>query len=150
MQVKKNQEKLLKCPGCRGEQHATACDQPHINMLWTADFMHGPYLTEGRKKRKTYLCVIIDDYSRVLVGAAFFFEESSLSLQITFREAVLTPVAWATMGKTMSPRRAARDSVRPAYGIPHRLYCDYTEKNTMPKNILDSLVNEHFSLNFSA
>jgi transposase InsO family protein len=77
-----------------------AFEMPHINMLWTADFMHGPYLTVGRKKCKTYLCVIIDDYSRVLVGAAFFFEESSLALQITFRDAVLT------------------------YGIPHRLYCD--------------------------
>jgi putative transposase len=77
-----------------------AFEMPHINMLWTADFMHGPYLTVGRRKCKTYLCVIIDDYSRVLVGAAFFFEESSIAFQITFRDAVLT------------------------YGIPHRLYCD--------------------------
>jgi len=75
-------------------------EMPHINMLWTADFMHGPYLTVGRKKKKTYLCVIIDDYSRMLVGAGFFFEESSLSLQITLKEAVLT------------------------YGVPNKFYCD--------------------------
>lgn len=77
-----------------------AFEMPHINMLWTADFMHGPYLTVGRKKKKTYLCVIIDDYSRLLVGAGFFFAESSVSLQITFKDAVLT------------------------YGVPHKLYCD--------------------------
>jgi putative transposase len=54
-------------------------EMPHINMLWTADFMHGPYLTVGKKKQKTYLCVIIDDYSRLLVGTRFFFEKSSLA-----------------------------------------------------------------------
>ena len=77
-----------------------AFEMPHINMLWTADFMHGPYLRVGKKKQKTYLCVIIDDYSRLLVGARFFFEESSLSLQQTLKDAVLT------------------------YGVPQKLYCD--------------------------
>jgi putative transposase len=76
--------------GVNEKKPRKAFEMPHINMLWTADFMHGPYLTAGRKKCKTYLCVIIDDYSRVLTGAAFFFQESSLALQITFKEAVLT------------------------------------------------------------
>jgi transposase InsO family protein len=77
-----------------------AFEMPHINMLWTADFMHGPYLSVGRKKKKTYLCAIIDDYSRMLVGACFFFEESSLALQMTLKNAVLV------------------------YGVPNKLYCD--------------------------
>lgn len=77
-----------------------AFEMPHINMLWTADFMHGPYLTVGKKKRKTYLCVIIDDHSRVLVGARLFFSEGSLSLQMTLKDAILS------------------------YGIPRKLYCD--------------------------
>ena len=77
-----------------------AFEMPHINMLWTADFMHGPYLRVGKKKQKVYLCVIIDDYSRLLVGARFFFEESSLSLQKTLKDAVLT------------------------YGVPQKFYCD--------------------------
>ncbi len=77
-----------------------AFEAPHINVLWTADFMHGPYVSEGRKKFKTYLCAIIDDYSRVITGACFYPEESSLSLQKTLKQAVLT------------------------YGIPDRFYCD--------------------------
>lgn len=77
-----------------------AFEMPHINMLWTADFMHGPYITVGKRKIKIYLCVIIDDHSRVLVGARFFTAESSLSLQITLKEAILT------------------------YGNPRKLYCD--------------------------
>lgn len=77
-----------------------AFEAPHINILWTADFMHGPYVTEGKKKLKTYLCAIIDDYSRLITGAQFFLSEHSLSLQKTLKQAVLT------------------------YGIPQRFYCD--------------------------
>jgi len=77
-----------------------AFEAPHINILWTADFMHGPYVSEGRKKLKTYLCAIIDDYSRLITGAQFFLAEHSLSLQKTLKKAVLT------------------------YGIPQRFYCD--------------------------
>ncbi len=77
-----------------------AFEAPHINILWTADFMHGPFAAEGRKKLKTYLCAIIDDYSRLITGACFFLSEHSLSLQKTLKQAVLT------------------------YGIPHRFYCD--------------------------
>jgi transposase InsO family protein len=77
-----------------------AFEAPHINILWTADFMHGPYATEGKKKLKTYLCAIIDDYSRLITGAQFYLSEHSLSLQKTLKQAVLT------------------------YGIPQRFYCD--------------------------
>jgi len=73
---------------------------PHVNILWTADFMHGPYVRIGKKKVKCYLCAIIDDHSRVITGARFFLQESSLSLQKTLKAAVLT------------------------YGVPHRFYCD--------------------------
>lgn len=77
-----------------------AFEVPHINILWTADFMHGPFVREGKKKLKTYLCAIIDDYSRLITGAQFFLSEHSLSLQKTLKQAVLT------------------------YGIPQRFYCD--------------------------
>jgi len=77
-----------------------AYEAPHINILWIADFMHGPYVREGKKKLKTYLCAIIDDYSRLITGAQFFLSEHSLSLQKTLKQAVLT------------------------YGIPQRFYCD--------------------------
>lgn len=77
-----------------------AFEAPHINILWTADFMHGLYVSEGKRKLKTYLCAIIDDFSRLITGGCFYPEESSLSLQKTLKQAVLT------------------------YGIPERFYCD--------------------------
>jgi len=77
-----------------------AFEVPHINILWTSDFMHGPYVRHGKKKLKTFLCAIIDDYSRLITGACFFLSEHSLSLQKTLKQAVLT------------------------YGVPQRFYCD--------------------------
>lgn len=77
-----------------------AFEAPHVNILWTADFMHGPYVQEGKRKLKAYLCAIIDDYSRLITGARFFLYENSLSLQKTLKQAVLT------------------------YGVPQRFYCD--------------------------
>lgn len=77
-----------------------AFEARHINLLWTADFMHGPYVRNGKKKTKSYLCAIIDDHSRLLVGGMFFHTEDSLSLQITLKQAVMT------------------------YGLPQKLYCD--------------------------
>lgn len=95
---------FLKTNGLRFESQGPtprkAFEVPHINILWTADFMHGPYVRDGKKKLKTYLCAIIDDHSRLITGASFFLAEHSLSLQKTLKQAVLT------------------------YGVPQRFYCD--------------------------
>jgi putative transposase len=40
--------------------------------IWQADTLYGPYITDGKKKRRTYLMSIIDDKSRLVVGTRFF------------------------------------------------------------------------------
>jgi len=62
--------------------------------------MHGPKLYEGKKKRKSYLHVIIDDCTRYVVSARFYSTESTQSLIIELMIAI---------------RR---------HGIPYRLYTD--------------------------
>jgi transposase InsO family protein len=52
----------------------------HFGELWIADFMHGPALRVGRKKRKCYLHVIIDDCSRYVVSGRFYPAENVESL----------------------------------------------------------------------
>ncbi len=71
-------------------------EKEHVNELWVSDFMHGPYIN----KKKTYLCCIIDDHSRLITGYGWFHSESSLSLEQTIKSAVMK------------------------YGIPKALYCD--------------------------
>ncbi len=75
-------------------------EKPHVNQLWVSDFMHGPPLTIDNKKRRLYLCGIIDDHSRLLTGCKWLLSENSMGLEIVLKEAILT------------------------YGVPKVFYCD--------------------------
>ena len=77
-------------------------EKAHINELWTADFMHTPYLSlQGQPRRRPfYLCALIDDFSRVIVAAQFFLQENTLALETTLKNALGT------------------------YGLCKTLYCD--------------------------
>ena len=50
---------------------------------------YGPYLTVNGKKMQTYLFAFIDDCSRVIPFAQFFFSENTQSLSTVFKEALL-------------------------------------------------------------
>ena len=63
-------------------------EKEHINELWIADCMHGPYIIHGGKKCQVFLISAIDDCSRVIVGSHFFFHENSISLEIVLKEAI--------------------------------------------------------------
>ena len=74
-----------------------------VNQLWVTDFMHGPEIPDPaahNRKKKVYLCAILDDHSRLIVAARFYYQEDSISLMHTFKKAVNR------------------------YGIPQRFYCD--------------------------
>lgn len=51
-----------------------------FGQMWIADFMHGPKLWAAKKKRKSYLHVIIDDCTRFVVSGRFYRSESTQSL----------------------------------------------------------------------
>lgn len=85
----------------RGPERARAkYEMPNPNDLWVADFMHGPHVHTEHGKRRAILCDILDDHSRVVVGARFAFSEDTADLLRTFRDAIAT------------------------YGVPKRFYCD--------------------------
>ena len=61
--------------------------------LWTGDFMHGPQVLAGgqsTKKRKAILLAIIDDHSRLIVGAEFGFYENTKLIEQVFKDAILS------------------------------------------------------------
>nr|WP_320013387.1 DDE-type integrase/transposase/recombinase [uncultured Desulfobacter sp.] len=72
----------------------------HFGQLWMADFLHGPKLYHGKKKKKTYLHVILDDCCRYIVHGGFYLTES------------VNPLVFDLMG---SVKR---------FGIPQRFYVD--------------------------
>lgn len=47
----------------------------NVNDLWQSDVMHGPSVDCDGKKRKTYLIALIDDHSRLIPYARFYFSE---------------------------------------------------------------------------
>lgn len=61
----------------------------YINELWQTDLMYGPYITEGRKKKATYLFAYIDDASRLIAHAQFYDAQNFDVLRHSFKEAVL-------------------------------------------------------------
>jgi transposase InsO family protein len=57
---------------------------------WQGDVMYGPSLpTEDGRRRKTYLIAILDDATRVVVHAEFYFEQHLRSLKDCLKQAML-------------------------------------------------------------
>ncbi|MFC1585988.1 DDE-type integrase/transposase/recombinase [Fibrobacterota bacterium] len=74
----------------------------YANEMWQSDVMHGPWIPHqpGGKSHKTYLIAVIDDASRLIVGAGFYPAEKLINLKKILKEAIHT------------------------YGIPTKLYVD--------------------------
>lgn len=77
-------------------------EKEHINQLWTADCMHGPYLKlrDQPRKHKVFLIAAIDDHSRMICARGWFSHENSIALE-----------------------KALKDGIS-RFGLPKTLYCD--------------------------
>ena len=93
----------LKAPAASGPlKDRKAFEEPFFGSMYQADTCFFPYVPDERgKKRRTYLIMIVDDHSRMIVGAKLFFEDNAYNFQQVFKSAVAT------------------------YGIPNKLYCDH-------------------------
>lgn len=64
----------------------------HPNQLWQSDIMYGPYLPDPdrpEKKKQTYLVAFIDDFSRLIPHAEFYWHERLPHLENTLHKALL-------------------------------------------------------------
>ena len=53
-----------------------------------SDVMHGPKVSDGRRRRKTFLIAFIDDATRVLPFAAFAYAENTTAFLPVFKQAI--------------------------------------------------------------
>jgi transposase InsO family protein len=70
---------------------ATKCfEAPFVNDLWMTDFSPGPFLrpVEEGKAIPTFLCVIIDDHSRLIPYAAYYRRADTQAFHQTLKEAL--------------------------------------------------------------
>ena len=65
-----------------------AFEMQFSNDRWDADTSHGPFLTINNKKIRTYLIALIDDASRLITNAKFYFEDNAINFQDTFKDAL--------------------------------------------------------------
>lgn len=112
--IKRNDLKSAQEPNAKDRK---AFEEEYPCMMYQADTCHSIYITENGHKRKTYLFHIVDDNTRLIAGARFFYEETAYNFQIVLKEAI------------------AR------YGICKKLYLDHGSPyiNTQLKMILGSL-----------
>jgi len=64
----------------------------HPNQLWQSDIMYGPYLPDPVRpeaKKRTYLVAMLDDYSRLIPHAEFYWHERLPHLENTLHKALL-------------------------------------------------------------
>jgi putative transposase len=67
-------------------------ERDHVNSLWQGDAMVGPWLPDPYapgKKRRTHLFCFIDDHSRLVPHAEFFFDEALPRMERVLKVALL-------------------------------------------------------------
>jgi hypothetical protein len=67
-----------------------AFEETHFGVMFQAATCFFPHITEGGKSRRTYLMMIIDDYSRLIVGARLFYNDNAETFQMLLKSAVST------------------------------------------------------------
>lgn len=61
----------------------------HVNELWQADTLHGPSIKQSDGQwKKTFLIAFIDDASRVITHAEFFYRDNTENMVCAFRSAL--------------------------------------------------------------
>ena len=107
--IKKNNLKGAAAPGLKDRR---AFEEEFATGMYQADTLHGPYLNENGRLRRTYCIMILDDKSRLITGGRYFYQDNSLNFQKVLKDAA-------------------------TYGIPQKLYVD----NGSPyKNVQLSLI----------
>ena len=94
-----------------------AYEMPEFGCMWQADTAYLPYITENGRARRTFLIMIIDDHSRLIVGGKIFYNDNAYNYQKVLKQAIAT------------------------YGIPDKIYMDHGSsfENEQLTLILDSL-----------
>ena len=64
----------------------------HPNQIWQSDVLYGPYLPDPDRpsaKKQTYLVAVLDDFSRLIPHAEFYWHERLPHLENTLQKAIL-------------------------------------------------------------
>ena len=83
--IKKNDLKSARNPNMKDRK---AFEEEFPCSMYQADTCYSIYITENGVKRRTYLFHIVDDHSRLIVGARFFYHDNAYNFQVVLKEAI--------------------------------------------------------------
>jgi hypothetical protein len=87
--IKANHLKMVAASGPMKDRKAY--EEPYFGAMWLADSCFFPFVPDGHgKRRRTFLIAIVDDNSRMLVGARLFFEDNAYRFQNVLKGAIAT------------------------------------------------------------
>ena len=95
--VKNHNLKGAACPGLKDRK---AFEEEFACGMYQGDSLYGPYIVENEMRRRTYLIMLLDDKSRMIVSGRFFYNDNAYNFQKVLKDAIST------------------------YGIPQKAYCD--------------------------
>jgi transposase InsO family protein len=79
-----------------------AFEQPYFGAMFQADTCYFPYIPDASgKKKRSFLIMIVDDHSRMIVGARIFFEDNAYNFQKLLKDTIAS------------------------FGVCEKLYCDH-------------------------
>ena len=85
-----------------------------VNELWMVDFSPGPVIRDAERVLSTQLCVLLDDYSRLIPFAAYYLRADTQAFHQALREAVQ---------RRGLPRKLYTDQGKPFVNAHTRLVC---------------------------
>lgn len=65
-----------------------AFEEAYPGGMYQADTSYTTYIKEDGKPRRTYLIHVIDDHSRLIVGARFFYNDNAYNFQLVLKQAI--------------------------------------------------------------
>jgi len=83
--IKNNDLKTARNPNMKDRK---AFEEEFPGDMYQADTCHSVYITENGETLRTYLMHIIDDHSRFIVGARFFYNDSAYNFQKILKDSI--------------------------------------------------------------
>ena len=65
-----------------------AFEEDAFGRMWQADTCYFPHITEDGRSRRVYAVCIIDDHSRLIVGAELFYNDNAAGFQKVLKDAI--------------------------------------------------------------
>ena len=85
--IRRHELKSARSPNVKDRK---AFEEPLFGCRWQADTCYLPYIKENGLSKRTYLIMIIDDHSRLIVSGQIFYNYNAYNFQKVLKQAIAT------------------------------------------------------------